>query len=105
MERQTHGGTVYGPGYAERFVTPDNLRRPLLRRRGLFRRWYAAKDVARLLDLVATDIEKRQRYEDGLLVGIRQLGEQYEAVKLALQQWQSDWAREVWEMEHPTTRH
>jgi hypothetical protein len=96
----TSGGTVYGPGYNGRFLTPEVVREAPLRRRGLLRRWYAAREVRRLLDLLAVDLENRMAYEDGLQRTIQQLRQENEEVKLGLRQWQTDVAREAWAAEH-----
>lgn len=92
----THGGTVYGPGYEGRLLTPDEVRNAPLRKRGWLRRWYAVKDVRVLLGSLAVDVENRMRYVAGLEHTIRQLRNLNESLNAGLRQWQTKQAQEAW---------
>lgn len=97
----TYSGTVYGPAYSGRFVRAANIRNPLLRRRGTFKQRYAVKDVEGLLNLIATDVERREQYEESLVADVQRMRQENEHLKYALRSWQGEQARAAWEAGHP----
>lgn len=100
MGQPTYGGNAYGPGYNGRLLTPEEIRNAPLRRRGLLRRRYAAKEVDEFLAFVAADIESRINHEEGLLHTIGQLRMQNDSINRELRRWQSQQFQAQWTAEH-----